>query len=1232
MRPRWWVVTSAASVGGAAGAAGVGLQNRVFGWAAAAMVAERPLLVPAVVAGVVVRVGAQTGFFVDDVAVLTDEDNYALFQVKAGLSLGASENSPLAKTLGQVVEQYLKGRLPVGDGAYRAIDPLRDALVICTDRAAPAMVRDHLAAAVSRTGSQPLGTPLGQELTARELKALNVLLVHVRRLWADVDGAHPTDEQLRGLLRALRVMTIDANDGEQDHAAAVAAMTTTLANASRGTTAWPELVTEGQQASVAREWRDRAGLGVALSRRGVWLSPPGRYAADIATLRDVSAANRATLAREALLPVAGGLHIPRSVGAVLAADAASENVLIVGDAGAGKSAVAQEFAAARAESQDVVVVRAADIAGANRLPLGAPVDAVLRSWNGPPALLLIDGVDALRGAEDRAFLDRVVADLRGSRWQIVATSRSFDARYNHDLQQAFAGAPLANDPALADRTLRCVRHLVVGDLTDDELAAAVKAPLPLAALLGEASPDLRILLRNPFNLRLAAALTESGGQMSELQAVGSRVGLLQSYWDRRIRKEASTAREALLGRLCRDMVTRRDLRVVEAEPVVKATDDAAVTAMLSEHVLSDAEAVLPTGRRVLSFSHNVLFDYAVAVYLLLDPLDHTLRVPELDADPSLPLVARPSLEIVIDVLWEYREVGRFWPVCLAVAESSHVLASLAFAARLLQLVRSFDDLAPLAPAAGRADRTEGLWPEQVVVRQLVGALSTPAVSTDAATLGGPLATLARRLAQNAAASYTDGALATNLLAALQQRLPVSADRAGADDRGRAVAELLDACRTDPVRMERLAGAAARHLSDVAASSEAVREAMYRLLDDHTALQQWGGTVLIWLAEAVVPVVSHDRDLAKRLAAAVLTFNEMRDEQVVLGGSALLTMSEDRRQQAGHAVYMLGEAFDKLCAADLLTAAEIFCTIAESESSERPTRGDWPMTVAGAEGWLRYGQDLSMTKYEIGTAAGRALSAALTAAGAADVPPVIAVLVEQLHNAAAWTVLMTPASDAVALGKNLLPAIESGALLVHPQSHAAAAGLLRALADSEPTLAGRLEQAVLRAHAIGDANGVSERVKDALIGCLQKGSIAAPALRSRLDELDPDAIPDVEPFMEVTSWSGDWSLLDSLAADGDDLDPKLASVAQALDEQVQLAMTTATGQPDRERRLPEAFAEADVAFASIDTLPGALAILLVRAAEMLAYDRSVVPGTVLGDRVLAVLMAAAKDSDAGTLNE
>ncbi len=90
--------SSAASAGGSAGASGVDFQNLVFAWAASALLAEEPLLVQ-LVAGTAIQVGAQTGFPVDDAAVLTDLGNAVFFQAKVGLNLGTAENSPLAKAL-----------------------------------------------------------------------------------------------------------------------------------------------------------------------------------------------------------------------------------------------------------------------------------------------------------------------------------------------------------------------------------------------------------------------------------------------------------------------------------------------------------------------------------------------------------------------------------------------------------------------------------------------------------------------------------------------------------------------------------------------------------------------------------------------------------------------------------------------------------------------------------------------------------------------------------------------------------------------------------------------------------------------------------------------------------------------------------------------------------------------------------------------------------------------------
>ncbi|MEU4238622.1 hypothetical protein [Actinoplanes sp. NPDC026619] len=1223
-------VTSAASAGGAGGAFGVELQNLVFAWVAAAVAAERPLLMPDAVAGVVVQVGAQTGEHVDDVAARTDADNFVLFQAKGRLSLGKSLTGPLAEALEQAVGQYLLGRLPVVGAAARPLDPERDMVVLCTDAAAPATVRVNLAKALARTGSQPPGTPLGHELTQKQREALDIVLVHVRRFWTAAGQPDPDDEQLRRFLRALRVLAIDADEGRPDQSSAVAALATVVQSNAKARDAWPALVAVGQATAIARGWRDRAALGVALSQRKIALAPLARYAEDIAALREVSAMNLQAMQAEAVLPVAGGIYIPRGVGEQLAA-AGDDNVLIVGDAGAGKSAAAQEFATVRSTAQDVVVLRAADIAGVNRIILAAPLPVVLRGWTGPAALLLIDGVDALRGAEDRDVLGAVVTGLRGSRWQVAATVRTFDARNNQQLRAAFPGTPVSATPAATDLRLSSVRHLLVGDLTDDELAAAVTA-LPLASLLAEAPAELHTLLRNPFNLAIAARLAEhlSAGQPAQLRAARSRVDLMSALWAWRVRDTDSTAREALLARISRQMVNDRRLRIVEAEPAVTGADSSAVQAMLSANVLS-ADGAHTASRRVLAFAHNILFDYAAALYVLDDPVEPARLLRLLDADPSLPLIVRPSFEMLVELLWARRDAGGFWPLCLQVAGSAHVLASLAFAARLLRLIEVPDDLAALAPPPDSADDRGGPPARQEFIGHLVSALRTTAVLADAVSAVEPLSVLAARLATNAGGSDHDAGLAANLISALQDRTPMIAGQPGADQRGQAIAALLDACRIDPQPHEQLAGFVARQLPHTIAQSAEVRTAVAAVIDDLHALRMWGGTVLTWLADCVVAVVPIDRGLARRIASTVLLFEETRDEQVTFGGGPLLTLNQSRRDQAAFSSYRLGQSFSALCTADLLLGAEIFCQLLAGDTPAAD-HDAWPLTMPGIRGWLSWGRDITLAGRDVGTTAAAALSAALADADPAAAQPAVAMLVERLHNTSAWTALMPSTDNADHLARALLPAMDSGALLAHPDTHAAAATLLSALAEHDPALAGRLEAAVLNAHALADANELSHQVKDALLGCLRPDLITSPGLAARLAELGPDGPPSATPRPRPTATFGSWSIIDRLSERGTRLASEAAVATIAALEEA-LNATAGTNQEDRPAaaaQLPRLFTDADAQLTTLIPLPDELHLLLVRAAQALAYDPQVRPETAIGRRVLAILADAATSPHAGKL--
>ncbi len=1189
------------------------------------MVVEVPLLDPGLVAGKVVQVGAQTGFHVDDVAVRTDLGGFALFQAKAGLSLGETKTSDLGKALDQLVTQYLSGRFPVEDGTERAFDPARDALVICTDSSAPSKVRDALPAAVARTASQPPGTALGHELTKPQDHALQVVLAHVRRLWVAKGRGEPSHEQIRDFLRAVRVITLALQDGEPAHAAAISHLSKVLPTGTDLASAWNVLVGEGHSAAEKRQWRDRSALDRALSHVHIFLEPPIRFAADIAKLRDMSTSNLEVLSSDSSLPISTGIHIRRDVSDILAAHVDEHNLLIVGDAGAGKSAVAASFASDRRSRQEVVVLRAVDMVGLNRLPLDAPLGTLFREWTGAPALLVIDGVDALRGADDREVLTSIVRALAGTRWQIVVTVRTFDARHNQQIRQAFAGAPLSSASSQRDPQLVDVRHIVVGDFTDDELGTAMTPPLD--TLWREASADLQNLLRNPFNLRIAIRIIDhsSSAERARLLGVRSRVGLLDAYWKHRVHSDDVTARDAVLTRICRAMVSTRRLRVLEAEPIINGTDSAAVTSMLSENVLA-IEPSLPQARRVLAFSHNILFDYAAAIYVLFDPIDPARLLDLLDEDPVLPLTARPSVEVLVEMLWQQSNPDLFWTLCLKIIEAEHILASLAFAARLLSMVDDSNDLKPLWPTVGRTDRSTGMWPEQQLARHLVGALRTQSLLPQPEPAVAVLSTLAHRFAVNTANSRIDAALAIDLLNGLESRAPLHSNRPGSAERAEAVSALLDGCRTHPVQLEDLAQIAANHLQNAVGVCPAISAAIERLLQDDRALAQWGGSVLNGLALALVPLMSVDPDLAYRTASVILTFNETRDENVPLSRSVMVPMHESRRQQAGHSIYTLGQAFDALCSASLHTASKIFCDISELPPTPESSHA-WPLSFGDVRGWLGFGRYPATTPHRVGELAAHALCAELTRRVEPDAE-VLSVLVGRLHNAMAWDALIAASGNTLDLGKALLPVLDSGSLLAHPVTHAAAAQLLAALSAADPALVDRLQEIVLRAYDLLDANGGSDHHKDVLVGCLNRGLITSPVLQARLAAIGPSGPPPISRRPELIVTSRSVTVFDGLAEQGVVIEPTVEAAGRALWEELGIVRGGNDTRPEHERQLPTLFEEADALFATCSPLPAELAKLRAEAAATLSRDSRVTPNTPLGDRIFDILRESAQSPDTG----
>lgn len=189
------------------------------------------------------------------------------------------------------------------------------------------------------------------------------------------------------------------------------------------------------------------------------------------------------------------------------------------------------------------------------------------------------------------------------------------------------------DEARSDPHLQSVRHLMVDRLTDLEIMQVSAARPELAPLFDPARPRLAELVRNPFNLNLAAGLLS--GDPARVFTVRSQLDLLMLYWDQRVATgPAMYGRLAVLEKLAREMIRRRRDRLHRPHDILITSELAAMQGLLSDGVLREAQAPgYASTAAPVAFAHALLFDFTVANQVLArleDPMHlagHSPRNP-----------------------------------------------------------------------------------------------------------------------------------------------------------------------------------------------------------------------------------------------------------------------------------------------------------------------------------------------------------------------------------------------------------------------------------------------------------------------------------------------------------------------------------------------------------------------------------------------------------------------------
>jgi hypothetical protein len=1146
-------------------------------------------------------VEAETGEQVDDLRVTNSFRFSAYLQAKLTLSLSSLASSDFASVISAFVRQYL------GDGeGEEATFGGDDRLVLAVGASSSGLIREDLRRLLERSRGlledRTLDSIAGSK---RERKVIEAFLGHVRAAWRDAKGSDPSESELREFVSKIWISVFDlSDDGVDTRVAQGQLRSSVLTHPAQEAQAWGILISLVAGLSATQSGADRQRLQELLAGKGVELRAAPSYRADIKRLHDYSAgtAERLRALSRILLPGEGGeIKLKRLLPSTVLGATTEDSLLITGDPGVGKSASAFELISTlEGEGRDVLAFAAdaldVDSLGQLRDELGLEHEVVdvLRNWPGVgPGVLVIDGLDAARGEGTQdALLDLIAAtSITASRWNVVASIRRFDLRYNHKLKELFPVEPAATVPReYVSAEFDTVRHLVVPDLSDEELSQLGDLAPALGAFLEAAPDDLRDLARVPFNLRLLAELVRLDVDPSELEPVTTQVQLLDKYWEYRVigSDREGDARRAVVGEVVRDMVANRRLQA-NRRNVVGADSPAALNHLLSEYVLAEqGSGSGPVEDEIITFSHHVLFDYAVERALLRGTDE--ARTEAILANPDLLIFARPSFDLHFRHLWEAdAERRRFWDASVDLASAQgvprigRVIAPVAAA----ELIRDVDDFRPLLRQLSDPDEARRTAAEETL-RHLIGS----------AISGDPKVYLRdqTRLAAWAqfSAALADCELRAPIAFSLRQIVWSLSDDAGAldparrDELGRAARRLLSYALDQPeperaLTWPGIAAVAATFESDPARS----RELLGRILLPER-LERFGYLEMPDLAQQVEGLIDHDPGFVRDIYAAAFSFEETSKDTTEMGGGTILRLNSNRRQDYSGAQYTLADAFPRFLeeapseATEALVAVRIFYARKRFSESRRGSISipwvEGRETLILADGNAAWDQEPLGHDDEVKIL--DAFAARLDELAEHDVAA-LADLIDLLSRleapASIWRRVFVAASRRP---ETFAPLIRP--LLVSPQVLAlrgltAAAGEFLAAgfplldpglrADVERTIFGLANHVVEANPELGEhAADIGGRLRDRVLGCLRPSDLADPEIKAHLQKLvDAQEVPSNVESGAIAEWgSSEYGERDFLAEAGVDVDSKPNRRIQALIEPVrEFAQEHLNGSPSRE---------------------------------------------------------------------
>jgi DNA replication protein DnaC len=1130
--------------GGHATAAGVMFQLNVASWLGVHALCEKPIpQLSGLQNSSPQSLYLESEAPVDDLRITTVAGGNIFLNVKTTVSLSSLLRSPLGSVVDQFVRQHLACRQGEGNlGWDRPLDQTKDCLVLAVSSARTLGFVDSTRPILERIRNKKSILPVDQIATTQKQKvAYETWISLVQQCWTRHTGIAPTDGEVCDLLSCVRLIQLDF-DGATVTEISSLLTATVVENRNDASAAWNVIVNECARLAQLRSGADSQKFRECLRAGGIPLREKPAFARDIERLKQITKRTLETLSRYSRLsvPTENGtirVEIDRNCVPEIVISAATNSFLLVGAPGAGKSGAIYSVANSLIKLGHPVVVLAVDEWSATsrealrqELELKYPLNEVLDAWNGKkPGILIIDALDASRGnSSDEVFFEVIASILdRASGWNVLASIRKFDLRYGVKYQDLFRGSPASK--LFRDVNFSNVRHFDIPRLSEQELAQVWEKSPRMAVVHDSGTLAFRDLLTSPFNLFLLSTVLPPTGDSHELKSIGTQVELLERYWAYRVESPADNHRinrVRLLRSATEVMVNKRQLFVRGID--LAGHDGSHLEQLMQSGILLDHHS---QGR--ISFSHHMLFDYAVARTIMMDDDDKAL-IERLALSDDQALLLAPAAMIALRIVWgEHLNRHPYWELAIGVAaqESAGSFSRMLPARVAAELIALPDDISPLTKAISINDARKDA--ALFLVRHVFGTLlanvilDRPMWGNDA----DPWCGIVRKLCETDMASLT---WPMKAVIGHWTDTPASLSSQQKKDLG-AAARLLLRNATHDWKNHRnydqgavVSGiqAIARTFETAKSESEVALEAL--LAPDRVAV--YGHIELFRFAIETKHLIASAPQLVHKLyLAAYCAPLPSREEISHIGSSKILSLTSNKRQDIEGVQYQLeGHLGEYLQAAPTIAIKTVIDILDYRIPAEHRIKDDTPIdTFEFLNCTARFREDLSAIWWTPSGSHNRGEEKLLDIVlrtlleldeiGSTHAVETIIINVVQFNVwASLWSVLLIAGQSRPAtIGRAVLPLLRVPSVLGAHSTAYPAGELLRILGPHlERQEQGQIETAIWQIE--------SEHQRDVLIGCLSGDNVTLAKTTSRLAQLEAEgkSIQNRPPFSLESGWSGD----------------------------------------------------------------------------------------------------------------